>query len=107
MSTGWLKFDQPERRLGGTLGPRVKPASPAGEPYEGSRKWLLERLQQGPVSTMELRCPPWSASQNPAQRVLELRNRQYDIRTVRRNARTYYHLYIDDLPVGLLPEEFL
>lgn len=80
------------------------PAPATGEPYESARVWLLGRLQVGPVSTLELRCPPWRASQNPAQRVLELRNRQHDIRTVRLGKRTWYWLHIDGLPVGTVPE---
>ena len=83
---------------------RVTPAPATGEPYESARVWLLGRLQVGPVSTLELRCPPWRASQNPAQRVLELRNRQHDIRTVRVGKRTWYWLHVDGLPVGCVPE---
>jgi hypothetical protein len=83
---------------------RVKPAPATGEPYESARLWLLGRLQSGPVSTLELRCPPWRASQNPAQRVLELRNRQHDIRTVRLADRTWYWLHVDGLPIGVVPE---
>lgn len=83
---------------------RVTPAPATGEPYESARVWLLGRLQVGPVSTLELRCPPWRASQNPAQRVLELRNRQHDIRTVRVGRRTWYWLHVDGLPVGMIPE---
>lgn len=83
---------------------RVTPAPATGEPYESARVWLLGRLQVSPVSTLELRCPPWRASQNPAQRVLELRNRQHDIRTVRLGRRTWYWLHIDGMPVGVVPE---
>jgi hypothetical protein len=83
---------------------RVKPAPATGEPYESARLWLLGRLQSGPVSTLELRCPPWRASQNPAQRVLELRNRQHDIRTVRLGSRTWYWLHVDGMPIGVVPE---
>lgn len=83
---------------------RVTPAPATGEPYESARVWLLGRLQVGPVSTLELRCPPWRASQNAAQRVLELRNRQHDIRTVRVGRRTWYWLHVDGLPVGCVPE---
>lgn len=83
---------------------RVKTAPLEGEPYESPRLWLLARLERGPVSTLELRTPPWPASQNPAQRVLELRNRQYDIRTVRRDGRAWYWLWKDGEPVGRLEE---
>jgi len=83
---------------------RVRPAPATGEPYESARLWLLGRLQSGPVSTLELRCPPWRASQNPAQRVLELRNRQHDIRTVRLGSRTWYWLHVDGMPIGVVPE---
>lgn len=83
---------------------RVTPAPATGEPYESARVWLLARLQQGPVSTLELRREPWPASQNGAQRVLELRNRQHDIRTVRLSRRTWYWLHVDGLPVGCVPE---
>lgn len=73
--------------------PFPKPKAPAtGEPYESARLWLLARLQQGPVCTLELRREPWPASLNPAQRVLELRNRQYRIKTERREGKTYYRL---------------
>lgn len=70
----------------------VKPAPATGEPYESARLWLLARLQQGPVCTLELRREPWPASLNPAQRVLELRNRQYRIKTERVEGKTYYRL---------------
>ena len=83
---------------------RVKPAPPTGEPYQKARVWLLERLETGPVSTFELRCPPWNASQNPAQRVLELRNKQYDIRTVRGGGKTWYWLWKAGEPVGKVEE---
>ena len=78
-----LDFDQPER---------TKPAPATGEPYESARLWLLARLQQGPVCPLELRREPWPASLNPAQRVLELRNRQYRIKTERVEGKTYYRL---------------
>ena len=68
------------------------PAPATGEPYESARLWLLARLKQGPVCTLELRREPWPASLNPAQRVLELRNRQYQIKTERREGKTYYRL---------------
>lgn len=71
---------------------RPDPAPATGEPYESARLWLLARLQQGPVSTLELRREPWPASLNPAQRVLELRNRQYRIKTERVEGKTYYRL---------------
>lgn len=83
---------------------QIKPAPPVGEPYESARLWLLHRLEQGPVSTLELRSPPWPASLNPAQRVLELRNRQHDVRTERRGKRTFYWLWVDGEPVGRLSE---
>lgn len=70
----------------------VRPAPATGEPYESARLWLLARLKQGPVCTLELRREPWSASLNPAQRVLELRNRQYRIVTERREGKSYYRL---------------
>ena len=68
------------------------PAPATGEPYESARLWLLARLRQGSVCTLELRREPWPASLNPAQRVLELRNRQYQIKTERREGKTYYRL---------------
>ena len=99
-----LPQGSPARRRGqGST--RITPAPATGEPYESARVWLLGRLQVGPVSTLELRCPPWRASQNAAQRVLELRNRQHDIRTVRVGRRTWYWLHVDGLPVGCVPEE--
>lgn len=74
----------------------IKPTAPVtGEPYESARLWLLARLKQGPVCTLELRREPWPASQNGAQRVLELRNRQYDIRTERRDGKYWYVLYLE------------
>jgi hypothetical protein len=98
-----LPAGSPTRRRGqGSTG--VTPAPATGEPYESARLWLLGRLQTGPVSTYELRCPPWRGSQNPAQRVLELRNRQHDIRTVRRGRFTWYWLHIEGRPVGAVPE---
>ena len=90
-----LDFDRQDR-------PRVT-APATGEPYEAARVWLLGRLQVGPVSTLELRTPPWRASQNPPARILELRNRQHDIRTVRKRL-TWYWLHVDGLPVGCVPE---
>jgi hypothetical protein len=56
--------------------------------------WLLGRLQKGPATTLELRMPPWRASMNPAARVLELRNRQHDIRTERDGGHARYVLYV-------------
>lgn len=70
-----------------------------GEPFEASRIWLLGRLQRGPVSTLELRSPPWLASMNPAQRVYELRQRQHDIRTEREGKDYRYALYVDGVMV--------
>ena len=78
------------RRRQDSTGVTTAPAT--GEPYESARLWLLARLQQGPVSTLELRREPWPASLNPAQRVLELRNRQYRIKTERVEGKTYYRL---------------
>ena len=83
---------------------RVKPVPPTGEPYQKARVWLLKRLETGPVCTLELRREPWPASLNPAQRVLELRNKQYDIRTVRAKRRTWYWLWEDGEPVGKVEE---
>ena len=100
LAIGW-DVGRPENRSGGNL-ERLK-APVEGEPYETARMWLLERLQIGPVSTFELRCPPWRASQNPAQRVLELRNRQFDIRTVKSGGRSWYWLWEKGLPVGEIP----
>ena len=76
------------------------PASSEREPWLTARLWLLGRLQVGPVSTLELRKQPWPASMNPAQRVLELRNHQHDIRTVRRDRSTFYVLYVDGVAQG-------
>jgi hypothetical protein len=76
------------------------PASVEGEPYCAARLWLLGRLQERPVSTLELRREPWPASMNPAARILELRNHQHDIRTVRRDRTTWYVLYVKGLAQG-------
>src|SRR3972149_5359438 len=59
---------------------RIPTAPVEGEPFEASRIWLLGRLQRGPVSTLELRSPPWLASMNPAQRGYGLRQGQADLR---------------------------
>ena len=90
-------YKVPQRRegdAGGSLQARLDftPAPATGEPYESARLWLLARLRQGSVCTLELRREPWPASLNPAQRVLELRNRQYQIKTERREGKTYYRL---------------
>ena len=78
---------------------RIPTAPVEGEPFEASRIWLLGRLQRGPVSTLELRSPPWLASMNPAQRVYELRQRQHDIRTEREGKDYRYALYVDGVRV--------
>jgi hypothetical protein len=89
-----LPAGSPTRRHGqGSTG--VTPAPATGEPYESARLWLLARLQAGPVCTLELRREPWPASLNPAQRVLELRNRQHRIVTERRDGKTWYRLEVD------------
>lgn len=86
-----LPAGNPTRRRGqGSTG--ASPAPATGEPYESARLWLLARLQAGPVCTLELRREPWPASLNPAQRVLELRNRQHHIVTERRDGKTWYRL---------------
>ena len=76
------------------------PISSEREPYLAARLWLLGRLQDGPVSTLELRKQPWPASMNPAARILELRNHQHDIRTSRQGRTTWYTLYVDGVAQG-------
>ena len=47
---------------------------------------------------LDLKVKPWPASANPGQRVLELRNRQHDIRTLRACGTNWYLLMVDGEP---------
>lgn len=71
----------------------------AVEPYATARQWLLGRLQDGPVRCLDLKCPPFKASANPAERVRELRKAQHDIGTMYAAGEYWYLLCVDGKPV--------
>ena len=53
------------------------------EPHIGTRRRLLDRLERGPIWTMDLRREPERYGANPADGVYELRKRGWDIRILR------------------------